>query len=204
MKLRLRYNSPTILTFSLAAVTVFIIDAVSPGDFQLKYFSVGPTMNFASLPDWFRLFSHVLGHANPDHLLSNLAVVLLIGPILEEKYGSLSMLMMMLVTAVVTGAANIILTNSILLGASGEVFMMILLASFTNVRRGDLPLSFILVVLIYLLREFLAAMGQDNISQLTHIIGGVVGSIFGFFLTRGNDQSIPAGGAADKGDSSND
>lgn len=180
MGIRIRYNSPVTLSFSLAALLVLIIDYITPGELQLALFSVGPTMNVANPLDWLRLFTHVLGHASMEHLMGNLAFILLLGPILEEKYGSASLLFMIVVTAAATGIANIILSDARLLGASGVVFMMILLSSFTNVRKGDIPLSFILVVLIYLLREVFAAMAADSISQLAHIVGGALGSIFGF------------------------
>lgn len=180
MKLRIRYNAPVTLSFSLLAVTALIIDMLSPGEFQLRFFSVGPAMNWTALIDYLRLFTHVLGHASVEHLLGNLALILLLGPILEEKYRSSAMIFMILVTALTTGLANILFSQAALLGASGVVFMMILLASFTNVRRGEIPLSFILVVLIYLLREFISALEADSISQLAHIVGGAVGSVFGF------------------------
>ncbi len=195
MKARIRYNAPATLSFSLLSVIVLIIDLISPGDFQIAYFSVGPGFNLASLLDWFRLFSHVLGHADVEHLLGNLALILLLGPILEEKHGSRSMLLMIFITALTTGLANIILSDNILLGASGIVFMMILLASFTNVKKSEIPLSFILVVLIYLLREVIAAFEADSISQIAHIIGGAVGSVFGF-VHAGQQESEKQGDTA--------
>ncbi|MGI9255926.1 MAG: rhomboid family intramembrane serine protease, partial [Salinispira sp.] len=110
--------------------------------------------------------------------------ILLLGPILEEKYGSVNLLFMIIITALATGIASILLSNITLLGASGLVFMMILLSSFVNVQKGDMPLTFLLVLLIYLLREFLTAFQTDSISQLAHIVGGAVGSIFGFVFSR--------------------
>ncbi len=190
MKIRLRYNAPVTLSFSFASVIILIIDLILPGEIQLTVFSVGPGMNPGLFLDWIRLFSHVLGHAGVEHLLGNLALILLLGPILEEKHGSGSMVLMILVTALVTGLANILISDARLLGASGVVFMMILLASFTNVRRGEIPLSFVLVVVIYLLREVIAAMEADSISQLTHILGGAIGSIFGF-VHAGQDSQEP-------------
>ncbi|MBA7616491.1 hypothetical protein ES703_23787 [subsurface metagenome] len=63
--------------------------------------------------------------------------------------------------------------------------MLILLSSFTNIRAGEIPLTFILVVLLFLAKEIITAFTQDNISQFAHIIGGICGSIFGFLLIRG-------------------
>ena len=188
MKVKLRYNAPATLSFSLICVVVLITDMVTPGELQLTAFSVGPGMNAGRLLDWLRLFTHVIGHGGIEHLLGNLSFILLLGPILEEKYGSVNMLIMITITALATGLASILFSDVILLGASGIVFMMILLASFTNVKRGELPLSFLLVVVIYLLREILTAFQADSISQLAHIVGGAIGSIFGFANSSGKSS----------------
>jgi rhomboid protease GluP len=104
----------------------------------------------------------------------------LVGPIVEEKYGSKSLLIMILITALITGILNILFFNAGLLGASGIVFMLILLSSFTNVRSGEIPVTFILVAILFLGREVFESLQNDNISQFAHIIGGICGSVFGY------------------------
>jgi membrane associated rhomboid family serine protease len=59
--------------------------------------------------------------------------------------------------------------------------MMILLASFTNFTAGEIPLTFILVLVLYLGREIFNSFNSNNISEFAHIVGGFVGSLFGFF-----------------------
>jgi membrane associated rhomboid family serine protease len=108
-------------------------------------------------------------------------VILLIGPRLEALYGSLSMLLMIALTALVTGVLNALLFPANLLGASGLVYMMILLASFTNFSKGEIPLTFILILVLYLGRELFNSFSQNNISEFAHIVGGFCGSLFGFF-----------------------
>jgi membrane associated rhomboid family serine protease len=131
--------------------------------------------------NWVTIFTHVLGHAHWGHLISNLTLILLIGPMLEESYGSSTLLFMIIITALVTGVLNILLFNSYLLGASGVVFMMILLSSFTNFSHGEIPLTFILVLILYLGVQIFSVSEADNISHFAHIIGGLCGSFFGFF-----------------------
>jgi uncharacterized membrane protein YdcZ (DUF606 family) len=80
----------------------------------------------------------------------------------------------------VTGVLNSLLFSTGLLGASGLAFMMILLASFTNHKEGELPLTFVLVVILFLSKEVVQAFARDDVSQFAHIIGGVCGSLFGF------------------------
>jgi membrane associated rhomboid family serine protease len=62
--------------------------------------------------------------------------------------------------------------------------MMILLASFTNFSHGEIPLTFILVLTLYIGNELIKSFGPaNNISYFAHIAGGFCGSLFGFFIS---------------------
>lgn len=113
-------------------------------------------------------------------------MILVVGPLLEEKYGSSSILLAIVTTALVTGLANFILfPQKQLLGASGVVFAFILLASFTSLREGEIPLTFILVALIYMGQQIYEGIFiHDNVSNLTHIFGGLIGSGFGYAMNK--------------------
>jgi membrane associated rhomboid family serine protease len=117
--------------------------------------------------------------------MGNLTFILLVGPIVEEKYGDMRTLFMILITALVTGILNILFFHTGLLGASGIVFMLILLVSFTNTRSGEIPVTFILVALLFIGKEVLQSLSTDQISQFAHIIGGICGSFFGFTNRHG-------------------
>ena len=178
--MRIRYNAPVTLSFALLASLVLILtQSIAPG-LRESFFVVGPTMNPANPLDYLRLVTHVVGHSSWSHLMGNFAFILLLGPILEEKYGSTSLLIMIVITAIVTGLLNILFLPTGLLGASGVVFMMILLSSFTNIRQGEIPLTFILIVVLYLVQEVAQSLRDDSVSQFAHISGGIIGSLFGF------------------------
>ncbi|MCZ2132684.1 MAG: rhomboid family intramembrane serine protease [Bacteroidetes bacterium] len=178
--MKIHYNAPVILTFALISTAVTIIGSVTGQSFTELYFSISPNMSFYDPITYFRLFSHIAGHANWEHLAGNFSLILLIGPLLEEKYSSALMLVMILTTALVTGLLNIFLFHTGLYGASGIVFMLILLSSFANLRSGHVPLTFIIVVCLFLGKEFVNTFHNDTISQFAHIIGGLCGSIFGY------------------------
>ncbi|MEE9307649.1 MAG: rhomboid family intramembrane serine protease [Spirochaetia bacterium] len=180
--MRIRYNAPVILTFTLLSTGILIINQVV-GGFTEAFFVSYPTFS-GSILDFLRLFTHVAGHRNWLHLMSNFSFILLIGPVLEEKHRSGALLVMLMMTALVTGILNIIFFSTGLMGASGIVFMLILLSSFTNIRSGEIPLTFVLIVVLFLAKEFINAFAEDNISQFAHIIGGICGSLFGFIFTR--------------------
>jgi rhomboid protease GluP len=177
----LHYNSPVILTMTLLSLGALILQNITRGYTTSLLFSVYRSSPF-SIFFYFRLFGHVLGHANWEHYMNNFLLILLLGPMLEEKYGSKRIAFMIAVTAVVTGVINILLfPRTALLGASGVVFMFILLSSFVNFKKGRIPITFILVVIIYLGGEVMNGIFvKDNISQLAHLVGGICGSVFGF------------------------
>jgi membrane associated rhomboid family serine protease len=186
--MRIRYNAPAVLTFAFLSAAVLILSQTAARSLTRQWFMVPGKGDFSpgSLRCWATLFTHVLGHASWPHLVSNFSFILLLGPILEESYGSAALLVMICATALVTGALNALFFSSALLGASGVVFMMILLASFTNFNRGEIPLTFILVLILYLGRELFGSFGNapgagGGVSEFAHIAGGFVGSLFGFF-----------------------
>ncbi len=181
--MRIKYNAPTTLTYALVCSLVVFLDTSVLHGLTRAFFTVPDALSFNLLSplDYLRLFTHIAGHADWNHLINNFAYILLLGPMLEETYGSVTMALMIVVTGFVTGVLNACFFPHPLLGASGVVFMMILLASFANHGHDDVPLTFILVVILYLGREILNAFGGDDISQFAHLAGGLCGSLFGFF-----------------------
>ncbi len=177
----IKYNAPITLSFTLICAVVLILNTVFPG-LTAAWFSVAGRGGFnpQSVRSYVRLVSHIFGHADVNHFLSNFSFILLLGPILESTYGSGGMAIMTIITALVTGILNVLLFSTGLMGASGIVFMMILLASFTNFNKGEIPLTFVLIMVLYLGREVFNAFKMNNISEFGHIMGGLCGSIFGY------------------------
>lgn len=188
--MKITFNAPVVLTFTIISCAVMgLSDTIFPG-LNTNYFAATGHFDWGRVADYFRLFSHIFGHQDWTHLVGNFSFILLIGPILEEKYGSKKLLLMIAVTALATSAFNNILWDTGLLGASGIVFMMILLGSLVNFSSGTIPVTFILIVILYLGQEVYAALAtDDNVSQFAHIMGGVCGMIFGFFLGKGGGGS---------------
>jgi membrane associated rhomboid family serine protease len=187
---RIKYNAPVVLSYTFLSAAVLILSQTLLPNLTRDWFVVGGRGTFSpsSIQSWAGLVTHIIGHASWNHLIANFAIILLIGPILEETYGSLALVVMILITALITGFINTMLFSTALLGASGVVFMMILLVSFTNFNRGEIPLTFILVLILYLGRELLNSFSSNNISEFAHIAGGFCGSLFGFFRSPGGPK----------------
>ncbi len=181
---KISYNSPVILTFVFISFFALVLNYITGGVTNRLFFSVYRSSMLSPL-FYVRLFGHVLGHASWDHFTGNILLILVIGPMIEEKYGSKRLLIMILFTAFITGVFNVVFFNTGLLGASGIVFMLILLSSITKMTEQKIPLTLILVGIAYIGSEIVqGAISSDNISHITHIIGGFCGGIFGFISNK--------------------
>lgn len=177
---KIQYNSPVILTFTFLALISYLLCYLTNNTLTRLLFSNYRTSLLDPM-QYVRLFSYILGHANWAHFSGNFIIILITGPMLEEKYGSKVLIQLILVTAFVTGVIHTIFSSAALLGASGIVYMFIILSSFTNAQKGRIPLTLIIVFFVFIGREiFGGAFAQDNISQVAHIIGGLCGALFAF------------------------
>ena len=184
-KLKISFNSPVILTFGAICVVALILNIITQGTSNMLLFTTYHTA-LTNPMTYIRFFTHVAGHAGWDHLIANMAYILLLGPMLEEKYGSKKLLAVILITAAATGLINYIFFWDVALcGASGVCFAFILLSSFTSFKDGEIPLTFILVAVIFLGQQvYEGIVLVDNVSNMAHIIGGLVGAVVGYNLNK--------------------
>lgn len=187
--IRIRFNAPVVLTFALLSFLVLLLDGMTGGVSTLRFFSVYPS-SFQEPLTYVRLFGHVLGHGDFEHYISNMMLFLVVGPALEEKYGAKRLVFAIMFTAAVTGLVHIFFGGgTVLLGASGVVFMMIVLSSLAGSGQGGIPVTLILVAVLYLGGEMLTAISQqDSISQMAHIVGGLCGIVLGMFSLKGGKR----------------
>ena len=184
-KIRFSFNSPVVICFTAVCFLSLVLGWITKGWTTNALFSVYRSSMLSPLT-YLRLFGHVLGHAGWEHFIGNIMMLLIVGPLLEEKYGSSNILFVILATALVTGIVHCIFFPHIqLLGASGVVFAFILLSPFTSVKEGTIPITLVLVAALYIGGQIYSGIANsDNISQLTHIIGGCVGAGLGYVMHK--------------------
>ncbi len=186
---KISFNSPVILGFVGICFIVMLINMATDGRSNDLLF----VTYHSSLRDpltYVRFFTYIFGHDGWTHFIGNMGYILLLGPLLEEKYGFVRILQIIAITAVVTSLINyIFFWNVALCGASGICFAFILLSSFTSLNEREIPLTFLLVAAIYLGQQIYEGItAHDNVSNLGHIIGGVIGAVVGFALNRRNGR----------------
>lgn len=215
-KLHLKYDSPVTLTFVLLSTLILALDS-----FALKGFlttnifichgskAVGniASFDYKNFLDYLRLFTHTLGSSGWQSLLANSTFILLLGPTLEERYGSPILLLMIVITSLVSGVLNACLVPFFTSGSQSIVFMMICLAAITAFSKKEIPLSWIIVFILYLAlklcssySDFSSSLNSSNSSSgkqkidfiefltlnlntFTSLAAGIVGSLFGFLVS---------------------
>ncbi len=83
---KFEYNAPVTLTFALISLLSLLLGYATNFDSTEKIFMTYRT----SLLDpmmYIRMFTYCLGHANWSHYIGNMSYILLLGPMIEEKYG---------------------------------------------------------------------------------------------------------------------
>ena len=180
MKKKIYVNAPITLCFALIGFVVLILGIATNGASTMKFFATYPSSWKRPLT-YVRLVTHIFGHSGISHYAGNMVYILLLGPILEEKYHE-KLIWVILLTALVTGLIHNFFFHGALMGSSGICFAFILLASVTGRQKG-VPLTLILVALFWIGNEIYTGLTvHDQISQITHIIGGVCGGMTGLFL----------------------
>ncbi len=185
MKRRITFNSPVVLSFVFISFCVMVINYFTAGlSNQLLFETYHSPLNHPMT--YVRFFTHVLGHNGWTHYINNMMYLLLLGPMLEEKYGSRAIIEVILITGLMAGLVNwLLFPNVALCGASSVVFAFILMTSFTSFKEGEIPLTVILVAVIFIGQQVYEGLFlQDNISNMAHIVGGIVGAIAGYTLNK--------------------
>ena len=132
-KFRISFNAPAVLVFAGICVIAQLLNKLTNGASNSAVFSVYRS-SLANPLTYLRCVCHVFGHAGWDHLIGNMMYLLILGPMIEEKY--------------------------------------------------------ILVALLYIGQQIYQGLfRKDNISQMAHIVGGIVGSVLGFALNRMKNKS---------------
>lgn len=178
--MKIQYNSTLILTYFFISLGVLILNFISKDKINKLLFS-SYRSSLVNPLTYIRLITHSIGHEGWSHFMSNFLYILLIGPMIEEKFGTKNLLLMMLMTSAIIGIFNFIFSKKRILGASGIVYMLITLSSAVNIENGKIPLTLILICLFYIVNEiFKALFKKDNVSHISHFIGALCGIGFIF------------------------
>ncbi len=177
--MKITFNAPFTLWFSFIAILFLLLQV---------FFNVQTTLtvldgqfDYTNWTDYVSCFGYVFGHANWGHYLGNFSIILLVGPILEKSLGTKRLAIYTVITILVTAIFHNLFWDHGLIGASGVAFMMIVLVSLVGRKGNEIPLTFLLIFVLFVGKEFLLAFQDDQVSQFAHISGGAMGVVLGMY-----------------------
>ena len=149
--LKINLDSPVAVFFTGICILLFILDYFALKGKISGARTLSPTNAAGATPfkvneplSYLRIFFYAFGFDSPVTLITNLIFLMLLGPAIEERYGSIVVGIMMGVSIIFSGVLNACFCTTSLRGFSSIVFMLIFLNSFMSITRKKLPVSFIL------------------------------------------------------------
>jgi GlpG protein len=122
---------------------------------------------------------HIFGHSSWSHFLGNVVYIAMLGPSVEETFGSIPLMIMTLLSAVFIGIVSVIFKNPCY-GLSSIAYMWVILNTFQINNSKKIPLTSIILLVIFVLPEVIAMfVKSDNIGHQNHVLGAIFGLVFG-------------------------
>lgn len=106
-KFRITFNAPVVLCLIFTCFIATLLGEITRGESTRLIFMTYHSSLLNPLT-YIRFITHVFGHANWNHFIGNATYLLLLGPMLEEKYKSGTLIEIITITALVTGIINYI------------------------------------------------------------------------------------------------
>lgn len=190
LKLKFHYDSPVMLTFAFLTLITFVLDTFAFKGKLKDVWLITPTaaggafpFAFSDFPSILRLFIHIFGYSDSPILICNLIFILLLGPQMEERYGSVIIGIMIFVSALFSGVLNACFCQNAVCGADPVVFMLILLWTMMHLSRSKISASAIAVIALFIVMEIFRKNPNGVVGVVIVAAGGLCGSLFAFLAS---------------------
>ncbi len=201
INLKLSYDAPVTITFIIVCVILFLLNTYVIKNGAIGKVLSSPTSTSGSLPfivsqplSYIRLFLYIFGSENTLFLFSNLYLILMLCPAMEERYGSVIIGIMIFVSALFSGVLNACFSSKSLIGALPVACMMLFLNVFNSFLKKKIPLSFVFMMVLFVSLE--AYCGVNAIHFIICVAGGLCGSLFALLTSPKSRQERKAAGSA--------
>ena len=206
LNIKVAYDAPVTLSFVIVCALIFLLNIIlakSGKALGLAKLLSSPTSQTGLLPfivkqpvSYLRLLLYIFGSqagglasgvadgvftGDASVLFTNLILIMLLGPAMEERYGSVIIGIMIFVSALFSGVLNACFCETSLVGALPLVSMMIFLNAFMSFSKKKFPLSFAAVMVFFVLLQI--ASGAGAVRIIICIAGGLCGSLFAFLTS---------------------
>lgn len=185
LNLKFSYDAPVSQSFVLISLVIFILDFFVLNLKLNQNYLLTPTPVF-SIRDplvILRTIIYIFGETDKVYLFTNLLFIILIGPVMEERYGSVIIGIMFFVAAFVTGSMSACFCKVAYRGCSSVVFMLLLLNAMMFFTKKTISATSITMVVLFICREFFIANPNGVVGTLIILAGGLAGSLFAFIAS---------------------
>ena len=148
------------------------------------------SFDYLELRKYLSFLTNAFGHANWGHFNGNLALLILVGMQTEQHYGSLRVFALAIFTALAISIIQFFFVGVALIGASGVIFLLIALSFFADYDDERIPVESIFLGIYFVGREAIRSFSGDEVSQLAHLIGLVIGIVYGYLFSNGVAKKI--------------
>lgn len=122
---------------------------------------------------------HIFGHSGWDHFLGNVIYIAMLGPSVEDKFGTIPLAIITILSALIIGTISVI-SNTPCYGLSSVAYMWVILNTFQSDESEGLPITSIILLFVFVLPEAIAIFTKtDNIAHQNHVLGAICGLGFG-------------------------
>ena len=180
-------NRPVTCCITALCLIVYILQSLGFEEPIMDLFHY-PAYSWEDQEVW-RYFTHAIVHLSVPHILFNLSWFWLFGGAIERRLGSLYFLLLVLVSAAVTGAVQNYFTGPAFFGLSGVVYAVlgyVLVVDKLHPHSFDLSEGFFTMLLVGLVFGFISPLFGINIGNAAHISGFILGLVWGFLQSKIN------------------
>ena len=137
-----RWNSPIILLFCVIVFFVHLGYQTEFRDFFDTLFSVPRRFEWSNPSHYLSLVLYIFGDKGTwKHISTSMLLVVIVGPIIESRFGSIQLISMIIFTAFIVGLIDVLLFRGGLYGPLCISYLFTFLATFVNVKKRDIPLT---------------------------------------------------------------
>jgi membrane associated rhomboid family serine protease len=146
------------------------------------------TLHIGKQFHFWQLITHQFLHSGVSHLYSNMVILLIVGPSVERKYGTIKTLLGYLMFGIAGGLLQMFIMNNPydnMAGASGAVFGILTIFAITDSSHymsfRKIKMKYFAIAVI-ILELFSLKLSNDGIGHFAHFGGILAGLIF--YLTQ--------------------
>ena len=185
INVKFSYDSPVVLTFAIITVVMYFLNAFVLQKNGIDVKLISPTSQnganpfvFSSIKCYLNLITYPFVNNDFSFAIFNSIILIFLGMQMEEKYGSVIILVMILISVIFAGVLNACFSVQSLQGIQPVIFMLIILNLINASQKKKISTSLLLVLVLYTILNIIPL--KNALLGIISIAGGLCGSLISF------------------------